>query len=74
MVAFIENQIEDLIFYSAVGVIGGRLGYMLFYDTQSLFSDPINLFLRAPQIWQGGMSFHGGFIGVILAVKVFSSI
>ena len=69
-----ENQIEDLIFYSAVGVIiGGRLGYMLFYDAQSLFSDPINWLLRAPQIWQGGMSFHGGFIGVILAVKVFSS-
>ena len=69
-----KNQIEDLIFYSAVGVIiGGRLGYMLFYDAESLFSDPINWLLRAPQIWQGGMSFHGGFIGVILAVKIFSS-
>tara|TARA_Y100000739_G_C20567198_1_gene445940 strand:- start:52 stop:852 length:801 start_codon:yes stop_codon:yes gene_type:complete len=68
------DQIEDLIFYSAVGVIlGGRLGYMLFYDTGSLFSDPINWLLRMPQIWQGGMSFHGGFIGVVLAVKVFSS-
>ena len=68
------DQIEDLIFYSAVGVIlGGRLGYMLFYDTGSLFSDPISWLLRIPQIWQGGMSFHGGFIGVILAVKVFSS-
>ena len=68
------DQIEDLIFYSAVGVIlGGRLGYMLFYDTGSLFSDPISWLLRMPQIWQGGMSFHGGFIGVILAVKVFSS-
>ncbi len=70
----IKNQIEDLIFYSAVGVIiGGRLGYMLFYDAESLFSDPINWLLRTPQIWQGGMSFHGGFIGVILAVKIFSS-
>ena len=69
-----ENQIEDLIFYSAVGVIiGGRLGYMLFYDAELLFSDPINWLLRTPQIWQGGMSFHGGFIGVILAVKIFSS-
>ena len=69
-----KDQIEDLIFYSAVGVIiGGRLGYMLFYDAESLFSDPINWLLRAPQIWQGGMSFHGGFIGVILAVKIFSS-
>ena len=70
----IKNQIEDLIFYSAVGVIiGGRLGYMLFYDAELLFSDPINWLLRTPQIWQGGMSFHGGFIGVILAVKIFSS-
>lgn len=69
-----KNQIEDLIFYSALGVIiGGRLGYMVFYDTESLFSDPMNWFLRAPQIWQGGMSFHGGFLGVILAAKIFSS-
>jgi len=69
-----NNQIEDLIFYSAVGVIlGGRLGYMFFYDMESLISDPINWFVRVPQIWQGGMSFHGGFLGVILAVKMFSS-
>ena len=69
-----NNQIEDLIFYSAVGVIlGGRLGYMFFYDMESLISDPINWFVRVPQIWQGGMSFHGGFLGVILAVKIFSS-
>lgn len=68
-----NNQIEDLIFYSAVGVIlGGRLGYMFFYDMESLISDPINWFVRVPQIWQGGMSFHGGFLGVILAVKIFS--
>ena len=69
-----NDQIEDLIFYSAVGVIlGGRLGYMFFYDMESLISDPITWFVRVPQIWQGGMSFHGGFLGVILAVKIFSS-
>jgi len=69
-----NDQIEDLIFYSAVGVIlGGRLGYMFFYDMESLIADPITWFVRVPQIWQGGMSFHGGFLGVILAVKIFSS-
>ena len=69
-----NDQIEDLIFYSAVGVIlGGRLGYMFFYDMETLISDPITWFVRVPQIWQGGMSFHGGFLGVILAVKIFSS-
>ena len=46
---------------------------MFFYDTQSLFSDPLNWLARVPQIWKGGMSFHGGFIGVILAVKIFST-
>ena len=45
---------------------------MFFYDMESLISDPINWFVRVPQIWQGGMSFHGGFLGVILAVKIFS--
>ena len=69
-----NDQIEDLIFYSAVGVIlGGRLGYMFFYDMESLIADPITWFVRVPQIWQGGMSFHGGFLGVILAVKIFFS-
>ncbi len=69
-----HHHIEDLIFYSAIGVIiGGRLGYMFFYDTSALFSDPLGWLARAPQIWKGGMSFHGGFIGVVLAVKIFSS-
>jgi phosphatidylglycerol:prolipoprotein diacylglycerol transferase len=60
-----SDQIIDLIFYIAIGVIiGGRLGYMLFYDLPN--------FIRAPwifiKIWQGGMSFHGGLLGVILMV------
>ena len=69
-----HDHIEDLIFYSAIGVIiGGRLGYMFFYDVAALFTDPLDWLTRVPQIWKGGMSFHGGFIGVVLAVKIFST-
>jgi len=69
-----HDHIEDLIFYSAIGVIiGGRLGYMFFYDVAALFTDPLGWLARVPQIWKGGMSFHGGFIGVVLAVKIFST-
>lgn len=58
-------DVGDLVFYCALGVIlGGRLGYVLFYDLAHLWQDPIRLF----RIWEGGMSFHGGLIGVILAL------
>lgn len=64
-----SNSVSDLIFYSAIGVvIGGRLGYMLFYGWDQLLADPLNLF----RVWQGGMSFHGGLIGVLLAFFVFA--
>src|SRR3990167_2850462 len=54
------EQISDLIFYCAMGVIiGGRLGYMLFYNFQGFITHPLLLV----QIWEGGMSFHGGAIG-----------
>ena len=63
-----KEQISDLIFYSAVGVIlGGRLGYMLFYDTANWLHHPLEIF----KVWQGGMSFHGGFIGVLIALWLF---
>lgn len=63
------EQISDLIFYAALGVIlGGRIGYMLFYNFQELMHQPWVLF----KIWEGGMSFHGGLIGVIIAVWVFA--
>ena len=63
-------EVDDLIFYSAVGVIlGGRLGWMLFYGTERLMADP----LSAIRIWEGGMSFHGGLLGVIVALVLFAA-
>jgi phosphatidylglycerol:prolipoprotein diacylglycerol transferase len=59
------DDLYDLLFYVIVGVmLGGRLGYVLFYDLGSYLQDPLTILA----IWQGGMSFHGGFIGVFLAV------
>jgi phosphatidylglycerol---prolipoprotein diacylglyceryl transferase len=58
------DDLYDLLFYLIIGVmVGGRLGYVLFYDLPSYLRDPLSIFA----IWQGGMSFHGGFIGVIAA-------
>lgn len=63
------SQVSDLIFYCAIGVVvGGRLGYVLFYNLPYFIDHPLSLFA----IWQGGMSFHGGFIGVLLAVWLYS--
>jgi phosphatidylglycerol:prolipoprotein diacylglycerol transferase len=62
-------QIEDLLFYGALGVVlGGRLGYILFYDLPANLSDPTNII----RIWEGGMSFHGGLIGVLVAFWYFA--
>lgn len=59
------EQIGDLIFYAAIGVIiGGRLGYILFYDLASYIDSPLNIL----KVWQGGMAFHGGIIGVAVAI------
>ncbi|MDN3519072.1 prolipoprotein diacylglyceryl transferase [Aquisalimonas lutea] len=61
-------QIEDLLFYCGIGVIaGGRLGYILFYDAATLAGDPARLL----RVWEGGMSFHGGLIGVIIGSWLF---
>jgi phosphatidylglycerol:prolipoprotein diacylglycerol transferase len=63
------EQVSDLIFYCAVGVVvGGRLGYMFFYNWPTLITDPFSLL----RIWQGGMSFHGGLIGVLIAFGFFA--
>jgi phosphatidylglycerol---prolipoprotein diacylglyceryl transferase len=62
---FTQDQLSDVVFYSAVGaIIGGRFGYMLFYDWRALFSDPLFIF----KTWMGGMSFHGGLLGVLIAL------
>ena len=63
------DQISDLIFYAALGVIvGGRTGYILFYAWPDFIAEPLLLF----KIWQGGMSFHGGLIGVIIALWLYA--
>lgn len=59
-----RDQLSDLFFYLMLGVIlGGRIGYMLFYDTSELIHHPLSLL----RIWEGGMSFHGGLLGVLIA-------
>ncbi len=64
-----EQQVGDLIFYGALGVIlGGRIGYVLFYDLPVYLDNPLRIF----QIWQGGMSFHGGLIGVLIGMALFA--
>lgn len=58
------DDLYDLLFYLILGVmLGGRLGYVLLYDLGSYLDEPLSILA----IWQGGMSFHGGFVGVILA-------
>ncbi|MEQ3637095.1 prolipoprotein diacylglyceryl transferase [Alcanivorax sp.] len=64
-----KDQVGDLVFYGALGVIiGGRLGYVFFYNVDKFLQDPLWLF----QVWTGGMSFHGGAIGVLVAFWLFA--
>jgi phosphatidylglycerol:prolipoprotein diacylglycerol transferase len=61
--------VDDLIFYCALGVIlGGRLGWMLFYGTEHLLENPLSIV----RVWEGGMSFHGGLVGVLCALALFA--
>lgn len=64
---FTQDELSDVIFFTAIGaIIGGRLGYMFFYDWRAFFADPLLLF----QTWKGGMSFHGGLLGVLVALML----
>ncbi|NTV11219.1 MAG: prolipoprotein diacylglyceryl transferase [Zoogloea sp.] len=63
------QQIDDLLFYGVLGVIlGGRLGYVLFYKPEYYFTHPAEIIA----VWQGGMAFHGGFLGVLAAMWLFA--
>jgi phosphatidylglycerol:prolipoprotein diacylglycerol transferase len=63
------TAVEDLLFYGVLGVVlGGRLGYVLFYKPDHFLQHPLEVFA----VWQGGMSFHGGMLGVILAMVVWA--
>ena len=66
-----ERQMDDLVLWVAIGVVGGgRVGSILFYNTSVIWTDPLEI-LKA---WHGGMSFHGGLIGVTLALVIFARI
>jgi phosphatidylglycerol:prolipoprotein diacylglycerol transferase len=62
-------DIDDFVVWGAVGIIlGGRIGYVLFYDLPTFIAHPLQIFA----VWNGGMSFHGGFLGTILAMVLFA--
>lgn len=62
---FTYDELSDIVFYAALGaIIGGRIGYMLFYDWQIWLSNPLLIF----KTWEGGMSFHGGLLGTMTAL------
>ena len=64
-----KKLIDDFIFYGVLGaIIGGRIGYMFFYGFENLIRDPMALF----RIWEGGLSFHGGLLGVLTSFLIFS--
>ena len=63
------NNIDEIFIWIVFGIIfGARIGYLIFYNPTSLISNPLNIFA----LWQGGMSFHGGAAGVILAIIFYS--
>lgn len=64
-----ESDVDDMLFYIAMGVIlGGRFGYVLFYQPGYFLQHPHEILY----LWQGGMSFHGGFLGVLIAMALFA--
>jgi phosphatidylglycerol:prolipoprotein diacylglycerol transferase len=64
-----RQSLDDLLTWGILGVIlGGRLGYVLFYQREHYFAHPLDVF----KVWEGGMSFHGGFLGVLIVVFLFA--
>jgi len=65
---FTREQLSDIVFYGALGVLlGGRLGYVLFYQPSYFLQNPLHIFY----LWRGGMSFHGGALGVVIALWLY---
>ncbi|QHE91411.1 prolipoprotein diacylglyceryl transferase [Pandoraea fibrosis] len=63
------QDLDDMLFYGVLGVIlGGRLGYVIFYKLSFYLANPLDVF----KVWEGGMSFHGGFLGVLVAMWLFT--
>ena len=63
------DQVSDLMFYSLLGaILGGRAGYVFFYSIEQFFNNPLSIFF----IWEGGLSFHGGLLGVLVACFILS--
>lgn len=63
------DHLDDFILWAAIGIVaGGRLGYIFFYDLNSVIANP----MRAIEVWNGGMSFHGGLIGTTIAMLLFA--
>ena len=71
---YLENkfdlkEFDDLITYLIISIIiGGRIGYVIFYNFEFIISNPLDIF----KIWEGGMSFHGALIGIIVGTYIFS--
>jgi phosphatidylglycerol:prolipoprotein diacylglycerol transferase len=63
------EQVDDVVFYAAIGaIVGGRIGYMLVYGLNELIANPLSIFT----VWKGGMSFHGGLAGVLVAMAIYA--
>ena len=64
-----KDQVGDLVLYCALGaVLGGRVGYIFFYKLDDYIARPLDIF----RVWEGGMSFHGGLLGVLVAIWIFA--
>ena len=63
------HQVDDMVFYIVLGVVlGGRFGYVFFYGFEGFLADPLSLI----RVWEGGMAFHGGLLGVLIAMWLFA--